>query len=61
VEPEATAVGPVRVTVGGVPVLWQPVQVEPLFPETPVMPPLDALAGDERQIIANITMAATQS
>ena len=47
VEPEATVVGPVRVTVGGVPVLWHEVQVEPLFPEKPEIPLLEALAGTE--------------
>jgi hypothetical protein len=33
VEPDATEVGPVKVTLGGVPLLWQPVQVVPFFPE----------------------------
>jgi hypothetical protein len=33
VEPEATDVGPVMVTVGAVPELWQEVQVEPFIPE----------------------------
>lgn len=45
VEPDATVVGPLRVTVGGVPVLWHEVQVDPLFPEKPVIPLLEALAG----------------
>jgi len=45
VDPDATVVGPLRVTVGEVPVLWHDVQVDPLFPEKPVMPLLEALAG----------------
>jgi hypothetical protein len=44
VDPEATVVGPVSVTVGGVPLLWQDVQVEPVLPENPEIPPLEALA-----------------
>jgi hypothetical protein len=55
VEPEATVVGPVRVTVGGVPLLWHEVHVEPLFPENPEMPLLDALAGIDEWMTANIT------
>jgi hypothetical protein len=43
-EPETTEVGPVRVTVGAVPLLWQEVQVEPFIPEKPEMPLLLALA-----------------
>ena len=61
VEPEATVVGPVRVTVGGVPLLWHEVQVEPLFPEKPEIPLLDALAGIDEQMTANVTrMIETQ-
>jgi len=45
VDPEATVVGPLSVTVGGVPLLWQDVQVEPALPENPEIPPLEALAG----------------
>jgi hypothetical protein len=41
-------VGPVIVTVGAVPLLWQDVQVEPLFPENPAMPLLVALAGIDK-------------
>jgi len=37
----------VRVTVGAVPLLWHEVHVEPLLPEKPVMPLLEALAGME--------------
>jgi len=44
VEPEVTEVGPVSVTVGLAPVLWQLVQVEPVFPEKPEMPLLLAFA-----------------
>ena len=33
VDPDATEVGPVRVTVGDAPELWQEVQVEPFIPE----------------------------
>ena len=42
VDPEATEVGPVSVTVGTAVVLelWHKVQVEPLLPENPEMPPL---------------------
>ena len=52
VEPEVTVVGPTILTVGtAVPVLWQRVQVVPLFPEKPEIPIEDALAEDEKQII----------
>ena len=44
-DPDATVVGPVSVTVGGVPELWHDVQVEPHFPENPEIPLLEALAG----------------
>ena len=45
VEPEVTVVGPLRVTVGAVPLLWHEVHVEPLFPENPEIPLLLAAAG----------------
>jgi hypothetical protein len=35
------------VTVGAVPLLWQPVQVDPFFPEKPDIPLLVALAGTD--------------
>ena len=44
VDPEATLVGPVRVTVGLLPLLWQEVQVEPFIPENPEIPLLLACA-----------------
>ena len=45
VDPDATEVGPVSVTVGMlVLLLWHEVQVEPLFPENPEIPPLLAFA-----------------
>lgn len=60
VEPEATEVGPVIVTVGAVPLLWQDVQVEPLLPEKPEMPLLVALAGiDEANVSRTIQKSAT--
>jgi len=37
-------VGPLNVTVGAVPLLWQEVQVEPFIPEKPEMPLLVAFA-----------------
>ena len=47
------------VTVGdGLPLLWQLVQVEPLFPENPEIPPGYALAEDAKHTTANITIAA---
>jgi hypothetical protein len=47
VEPDVTLVGPVNVIVGifVALVLWHMVQVEPLLPENPEMPPLLARAG----------------
>jgi hypothetical protein len=46
VEPDATLVGPVRVTVGLLVLpLWQDVQVEPFIPENPEIPLLLAWAG----------------
>lgn len=53
VDPEATDVGPVKVTFGAVPELWHDVQVEPLLPENPEIPPLLALAMVDEQMIAN--------
>jgi len=53
VEPEATVAGPVSVTVGGVPELWHDVQVEPVLPETPEIPPPEALAEIGQQITAS--------
>jgi hypothetical protein len=53
VDPEATDVGPVNVTFGAVPELWHDVQVEPLLPENPEIPPLLALAMVDEQMIAN--------
>jgi hypothetical protein len=38
VDPEATEVGPVKVTVGAAPELWQEVQVDPFIPEKPEIP-----------------------
>jgi hypothetical protein len=61
VEPEAAVVGPLRLTVGGVPVLWHEVQVDPVFPEKPVMPLPEALAGIDEEMIASVTrMTETQ-
>jgi len=46
VEPDATLVGAVMVTVGLLVLpLWQDVQVEPFIPENPEMPLLLACAG----------------
>ena len=46
VEPDATLVGPVMVTVGLLVLpLWHDVQVEPFIPENPEMPLLLASAG----------------
>jgi hypothetical protein len=55
VEPEATDVGPVKVTPGAVPELWQEVQVEPLLPENPEMPLPVALAGRVKEMRAQTT------
>jgi hypothetical protein len=51
VDPDVTEVGPLQVIAGAVPVLWQEVQVEPLFPEYPETPPGYALAGVVKEAI----------
>ena len=60
VVPDVTLVGPVRVMVGilVVLVLWQFLQVEPLMPDIPEMPPLLARAGTAAYTNANVTSAA---
>jgi hypothetical protein len=55
VEPEATDVGPVSVTVGTLELpLWHEVQVEPFFPENPEIPLELAAAGTEPYMKMNM-------
>jgi len=61
VEPEVTVVGPLRVTVGAVPLLWHEVHVDPFFPEKPEIPPLLAAAGSEKKSAIIVTSAIQDS
>ena len=57
VEPEVTVVGPLRVMLGAVPLLWHEVQVDPVLPEKPEIPPLLAAAGKAKTSTIRVTSA----
>jgi hypothetical protein len=48
-------VGPLRVIVGALPLLWHEVQVETFIPEKPAMPLLLAIAGNGAKSAASVT------